>query len=246
MLALPRQFGVICDSERINDVRRFYELLDDLESRLAGAKKLSNCSGRDVWPQRGIYFFRETGEQRRHSGKGSRIVRIGTHALKAGSGTKLWTRLSQHKGVVKSGAGNHRGSIFRLIVGAALIERDGLNYPTWGKGSSAPQETRNSELALEQAVTAEIGEMPFLWLDIGDEPGPDSLRGYIERNAIALLSNCGKEPPDAPSADWLGHFCNRERVRRSGLWNSNHVTEDYDPDFLSAFEARVNNMAKRP
>ena len=31
--------------------------------------------------------------------------------------------------------------------------------------------------------------MPFLWLEVPDPPGPDSLRGYIERNAIVLLSN---------------------------------------------------------
>ena len=231
------------DSDRINDLRRFYELLDDLESRLGGARKLSNCSGRDGWPQRGIYFFRETGEQRIETGQGPRIVRIGTHALKAGSGTKLWTRLSQHKGVVKSGAGNHRGSIFRLIVGAALIERDGLDYPTWGKGSSAPRDTREGELALEQAVSAEIGEMPFLWLDIDDEPGPDSVRGYIERNAIALLSNCGKEALDTPSTSWLGQFSSRQRVRESGLWNSNHVTENYDTEFLQTLKTKVNNMS---
>jgi len=237
---------MFCNPDRINDLGRFYELLDDLESRLGGTRKLSNCSGRDGWPQRGIYFFRETGEQRIETGQGLRIVRIGTHALKAGSGTKLWTRLSQHKGVVKSGAGNHRGSIFRLIVGAALIERDGLDYPTWGKGSSAPRDTRDGELVLEKAVSVEIGDMPFLWLDIDDDPGPDSFRGYIERNAIALLSNCSKEVLDPPSTRWLGKFSNRQRVRESGLWNSNHVTENYDTDFLQTFKTKVNNMSKSP
>lgn len=68
--------------------------------------------------------------------------------------------------------------------------------------------------------------MPFLWLAIEDEASPDSLRGYIERNAIALLSNFGKEPRlDPPSAKWLGNFCKNERVRRSGLWNDRHVDD---------------------
>jgi hypothetical protein len=40
--------------------------------------------------------------------------------------------------------------------------------------------------------------MPFLWIAIDDEPGAKSLRGYVERNAIALLSNFEKEPLDAP------------------------------------------------
>jgi len=246
MLALPGALSVGRVSDRTNDLRRFYELLDVQETGLGGAKKLSNCSGRDVWPQRGVYFFREPGEKRTNTGIGPRIVRIGTHALKTGSCTKLWNRLSQHKGVAKNGAGNHRGSIFRLIVGASLIDRDGLDYPTWGKGSSARREIRDGELILEQAVSAEIGDMPFLWLDINDDPGPDSLRGYIERNAIALLSNCGKETLDSPSAGWLGNLCNRKRVRQSGLWNSNHVTDNYDASFLNALETLIKKTAKRP
>jgi len=35
-------------------------------------------------------------------------------------GTTLWARLSQHRGSAKSGGGNHRCSIFRLLVGRAL------------------------------------------------------------------------------------------------------------------------------
>ncbi len=86
--------------------------------------------------------------------------------------------------------------------------------------------------------------MPFLWLGIEDEAGPDSLRGYVERNAISLLSNFGNSPLDPPSQGWLGHFCNRERVRISGLWNSNHVDEGYDPAFLDTLEHLTNRMGE--
>ena len=102
----------------------------------------------------------------------------------------------------------------------------------------------DEELELEQAVSAEIGALPFVWLGITDEPGPDSLRGYIERNSIALLSNCGKESLDAPSTNWLGHFCNRRFVRQSGLWNSNHVTDSYNPAFLDTLEQLVSQADK--
>ena len=231
-------------NERAHHLERFYGLLTGLEKNLGGARKLSHCSGRMDWPRRGIYFFHEPGEQRSDTGQGPRIVRVGTHALKAGSGTKLWTRLSQHRGQARSSGGNHRGSIFRLIVGTALIERDGHDYPSWGQGSSAPREDREREQPLERAVSAVIGDMPFLWLAIKDEPGPESLRGYIERNAIALLSNFGKEPLDLPSPDWLGHFCNRERARTSGLWNSNHVDGAYEPAFLDTMEHLIDQMEK--
>jgi hypothetical protein len=168
------------------------------------------------------------------------VVRVGTHALKENGSTVLWARLSQHRGRVKSGSGNHRGSIFRLIVGKSLIAQRGYEFPTWGNGNSAARDIRAGEVALESEVSGVIGTMPFLWLGIDDEAGPKSLRGYIERNAVALLSNYRKAPLDSPSSGWLGHHCDRERVRSSGLWNSNHVDEGYDPAFLGTLERQTN------
>jgi hypothetical protein len=214
-------------------------LLDRLERNFGGARTLAACSGRLDWPSRGIYFFREIGEDRTDTGNGPRIVRVGTHALKAGSATRLWTRLSQHKGQA-TGNGNHRGSIFRLIVGAALCASDKHHVPTWGKGSTASRETRAGERALECAVSRVVGNMPFLWLPLEDEAGPKSMRGFIERNSIALLSNYRKEPVDPPSDRWLGKHSDRERVRSSGLWNSNHVDENYDPGFLNELDRRIS------
>lgn len=198
------------------------------------------------WPRRGVYFFKEAGEARRESGTGPRIVRVGTHALKQNGRTKLWTRLSQHRGRLASGSGNHRGSIFRLIVGSALITQRGWGYPRWGNGNNAARDIREGERALECEVSAVIGAMPFLWLAIDDEAGPASLRGLIERNSIALLSNYRKEALDAPSPCWLGRHSDRERVRSAGLWNSNHVDETYDPAFLTTLEGLVDQTEPAP
>jgi hypothetical protein len=85
-------------------------------------------------------------------------------------------------------------------------------------------------------VTRYVGAMPFLSLAVDDEPGPESVRGFIERNAIALLSNHGRTPLDPPSAGWLGNASNRSLVRGSGLWNQRHVEETHDPTFLDVFE----------
>ena len=227
-------------SERLEHLLRFYSMLDRLEKNIGGARTLADCTGRGSWPKRGVYFFREPGQSRTDTGEGSRVVRVGTHALKTESGTKLWTRLSQHKGQLSTGGGNHRGSIFRLIVGAALISRDGYEFPTWGDGNTSRSEVRDGELTLEREVSQVIGKMPFLWLSIEDEAGPESRRGFIERNSIALLSNYNKPRLDPPSAVWLGHHCNRERVRNSGLWNSIHVDEDYDPAFLDELDRLVS------
>ncbi|WP_198912144.1 hypothetical protein [Acetobacter sicerae] len=192
------------------------------------------------WPQRGVYFFQEQGEYRRDGG--ARIVRVGTHALTDTSRTKLWGRLSQHRGRASVAGGNHRGSIFRLLVGTAFLERRGVQSATWGLGSNAPAYIRAQETDLEGEVSNIIGAMPLLWLDIDGSPDSRYLRGYVERNTIALLSNYGKEAIDPPSPQWLGHGCNRERVRSSGLWNNNHVDESYDPAFLDRLSELVDAM----
>ncbi len=213
--------------QRAYHLTQFYELLAQLERNLGDARRLSNCSGQMAWPQRGVYFFRETGEIRTDTGNGLRIVLVGTHALKAGAKATLWNRLSQHQGNAGGSGGSHRGSIFRLIVGAALIQRDGWVFPCWGQLNNASSVVRESERPMERAVCAAICNMPFLWLPVEDEPGPNSLRGYIERNSIGLLSNYRKTPIDSPSPGWLGKYSDRDRVRLSGLWNSNHVDDDY-------------------
>src|SRR5437879_417782 len=97
---------------RLHDLVRSSAILPLPESNIGGGRTLADCSGRMAWLDRGVYFFREGGEKRSDSGEGSRIVRVGTHALKPGSGTKLWNRLSQHKGQRSTGGGSHRGSIF--------------------------------------------------------------------------------------------------------------------------------------
>jgi hypothetical protein len=225
---------------RIQDLDNFYKSLDELARKCGGPFLLSECSGRMRWPVRGVYFFFENGEYRDEL-RVPRVVRVGTHALKAGSKTTIWNRLSQHKGT-GSGGGNHRGSIFRLIVGTAIITKKSFNFPTWGRGSSAPKETRLKETDLEKSVSKVIGEMRFLYLPILDEPGPGSVRGYIERNSIALLSNYQDNGIDLPSSGWLGKHCNREKVQNSGLWNQNHVDESYDPEFLGFMRTLIDEM----
>lgn len=127
-----------------------------------------------------------------------------------------------------------------MLVGSALIARDGLSCPTWDtQRSNAPSSVRVAEAGLERLVSQTIGAMPVLWLAVDDDPGADSERGIIERGAIALLSGWGRADIDPPSANWLGLASTRDKVRRSGLWNNNHVDETYDPAFLDVMERRV-------
>lgn len=103
-----------------------------------------------------------------------------------------------------------------------------------------------AEADLERRVSAYVGQMPFLWLETPDAPGPDSERGCIERNAIALLSHAKSGAADAPSAQWLGGYSDRRLVRIAGLWNNRHVEENYDDAFLDALATLVCSQDAEP
>lgn len=229
-----------------NDLERFYGLLAELRARPGQGRRLGEYTGSSEWPGRGVYFFFEPGECRSSRPDLPRVVRVGTHALGANSRSTLWGRLRTHRGA-GDGRGNHRGSVFRLHVGAALLRRDGqeAELPTWGRGQSAPREVREREATHERRVSEHIREMPILWVDVPDEPGPQSQRGYLERNAIALLCN-HLRPIDPPGVGWLGLHSPQPAIRESGLWNVNHVDDEYDRTFLDAFEELVHRSHDHP
>lgn len=228
---------------RAEDLDRFYELLDKLESRVGGKQKLKDCTGYMDWPERGVYFFFASDEYR-EGGDQLRLTRIGTHAVSSGSGTSMWDRLRTHRGAnsgTYEGGGNHRGSVFRKRLGEAIIEKDGLqgHYPDWGDGSSAGRDLRLEELDMERRVSDYIRDLPFIWVAINDEPGPESDRAYIEQNVISLVSNYRKTPIDPRSGGWIGRYSPSNEIQESGLWNVNHVEEQYEPEFLPQFETYV-------
>ena len=228
---------------RQNDLERFYEQMNRLKTILRKYHYLQDCNGRMEWPKRGVYYFFEE-EDYRHDSTQLRVVRVGTHAVSKGAKSTLWSRLRTHRGHM-SQAGNHRGSVFRLLVGSALISRG--DYPAsavsmWGTGSSAGHDVRMNEKMVEIDVSRYIGSIPFLWVAVDDEPGPQSLRKYIEKNSIALLSN-SVGCPDCPSKTWLGFDCQNIKICESGLWNSDHIFDSYNPAFLDILEKYVSLMA---
>jgi hypothetical protein len=81
---------------RLKDLIRFYSILNQLEKAIGAARALADCRGRMKWPSRGVDFFHETGENRSDTGEGPRVLRVGTHALKAGGSTTLWAALRTH------------------------------------------------------------------------------------------------------------------------------------------------------
>lgn len=235
----------LAQPHREGDIDRFYQALRRLEHAVDGKRLLSACNGQQGWSKSGVYLFFEPGELRNGTTE-SRVVRIGTHGVSRGSRATLWNRLRTHRGT-GNGMGNHRSSIFRLHVGAALAAKDpSVMVPTWGIGQAAHAKLRKAEESLERQVSAHIGAMHVLWLAIEDEASPASDRAYIERNLIGLL--VGKsEPADLPSMNWLGHFSPDERIRNSGIWNLDFLDYAYSPDCLDVLDEYVLiTSGKRP
>lgn len=225
---------------RTEDLNEFYKILGELRERVGGCRRLSDCTGKSGWPERGVYFFFEHGEFREDQ-KTLRVVRVGTHAITATSKTTLWNRLHTHRGHSDLG-GNHRGSIFRKRIGEALWKVK--THPndltrTWGIRSSASGPVRLAEVPLEREVSAYIGQMPFLWINVPDEPSRVSDRAVLELNSIALLSNFERPRIDPPSPNWLGLQSGQRTIRESGMWNTNHVEKFHDPTFLGKLRAYV-------
>jgi hypothetical protein len=229
-------------TDRAQDRDRLYKLVERGSACHGGAGVLGDSQLRRLWPRAGIYFFYEDGEVR--PGGEPRIVRVGTHGLRSTSRSTLPGRLAQHRGSIAGsnpGGGNHRGSIFRLHVGSALIRRSGGPdelLRSW-LGAKADPRWRSAELGIERRVSTVIGKMTVRAIRVPTRDDGSSDRGYIERNAIALLS-CLAGPAEPPSRGWLGHDSNSPKVRLSGLWNVNHVDETYDPTFLTVLGDHAN------
>ena len=77
-----------------------------------------------------------------------------------------------------------------------------------------------------------IAPMIVLWVEIGDERGQAACA--VSSSATHRAADlCGRDV-DPPSEHWLGHHAEAPEIRSSGLWNVNHVGEDYDPRLLDA------------
>jgi len=221
-------------------------MLEKLEKKVGGKRVLGDPKPNLDLPKRGVYFFYSINDIRASS-KQMRVTRIGTHAISKDSKSSLWNRLSTHRGTLKGshpGGGNHRASVFRKIVGWSIIMRNNLSsdFPNWGIGNSAPSKIKVKEYELEKSVSNYIRKLPFLWIEIDDKPDKFSNRKVIERNSIALLSNFDKTAIDPRSNDWIGKYSPKVKIKISGLWNSDHVDEEYDPSFLDLLAKYIDDM----
>jgi hypothetical protein len=227
----------ITPSTWTSSVNRLHHLLHRLE-HCVGAERLRDCRGAKGWPKRGVYFFIDDGERRFRSQREPRIVRVGTHGVSVGSEATLWNRVRTHRGGADL-SGNHRSSIFRLHVGAAMQARDPNTFPeTWGIGQSASRELRLAEQNAERMVSEYIGNLRVLCLAVSDTPSADSDRAYLEQNCVRLLSGRGG-PLDPPTSGWLGNWSPKPLIRWGGLWNVDYVGGESKAESLDVLETYV-------
>jgi hypothetical protein len=211
---------------------RFVRLVAEL-GRAQGFPTLEDAVARGRLPARGVYFFIDPSEPTTADSLPGRIVRVGTHGLIAGSRSTLIGRLRQHRGS-PGGGGNHRGSVFRQHVGFAMIGSGTAGASSWG--SKRPHRLREASLEIE--VSRYLRALIVAVLDVPDEPGPNSLRGLVERNAVGLLA--GASPGEESSSPaWLGRQAKEEAIRASGLWNVRHVDHPVEAAFLNELESLV-------
>jgi len=234
-----KQFMV---SNETQQIKRFYELLDQVQKKCP-RRVFGELSSTMPLPQQGVYFFFEPGEYR-EDGKSPRVVRIGTHAAQAGSSANVFSRIKNHWGSNKEGHGKHRMSVHRELVGLALINRDQLHFPHWAdRAYKNDKEVLEHETPLELMVSEYIRKCEFTVLEVPGESHANNDRSFIEANAIALLSNYGRDEKGAfVSSNWLGKYSGDDRLVQSGLWNKVGVFRDVHPEFLDRFEAFVNAM----
>ena len=94
---------------------------------------------------------------------------------------------------------------------------------TWSrlkKSEPSNEVERDFDQQVESRVTQVLRAMSVAWV-LTSHPA------LIERHLIGLLSS-----GDSPSTAWLGSWHSHDKIRRSGLWNIEHVGGNYDSDTI--------------
>lgn len=213
-----------------------YKVISRLVKK-SGLRRLKDVIDGDM-PDSGVYLFFDERERRLKDTDQLRIVRVGTHGVASGSKASLRNRMRTHFGTA-AGEGNHRSSIFRLHTGRSLINAKlAPAIESWGR-SVGDKSALLAERELEQAVSRYLAELSVLLIAVPGESDKGNDRAYLEQNLIALLSNARK-PLDPPSCEWLGLSSAKQEIRKSGLWNVNHVDQRFDPKYLDILDYYVS------
>lgn len=182
-------------------------------------------------PKNGIYFFYEEGELWEHGGNKKRIVRIGTHKKE-----NFRSRINDHYLFSKSKMNfdkdkspPHDRSIFRKNIGRAILNRDEDKYLSVWEIDFMKKDNRNKyaylrDIQKEKEIEEEITDLlrnlfSFRFIVLGSENERMGSSG-LESLLIGTLSQCSK---CKPSKNWFGRYSPIDKIRKSGLWQVQHL-----------------------
>ena len=165
-------------------------------------------------PDNGIYILFENGEYAHDT---NRFVRVGTHT----GDNQLPSRLQQH--FVRE---NKDRSIFRKNIGRALLSRANDPYLAKWELDLTTREAKKKSLGeidpekqklVEQQVTSYMqSKFRFVVFQVESK----EMRLELESRIISTISTCTQ---CGPSAQWLGRFSPKDKIRESGLWIVNEL-----------------------
>jgi hypothetical protein len=165
------------------------------------------------FPENGIYVLFENGEEA-HGAK--RIVRVGTNA---GDG-HLRLRLRQH---FMQDSKDRSG--FRKMIGSAILQRESDLFLTQWELDSTTKEAKENASPVDikrleevEKLVTEYMQKHFQISVIEVKEKED--RVDLESKIISTISRCEE---CKPSANWLGLYSPREKIRESGLWLTNEL-----------------------
>lgn len=192
------------------DICRFVEAVHVLTSEKSTLFKSPSV----ILPLNGLYVFFESGQKITiDSREYDRIVRIGINEKP----DNFRSRIRGHY------SGSIEGSVFRENVGWALLDHDGKN-PRETYGTKKNYKRQNSGGALEREIS-EYFSKAFTYKAFRIDY--DKLATY-EKIMIAAFSvyyQLKGFKNGLNTANWLGRhsYSQRDKIRRSGLWNSEEV-----------------------
>ena len=187
----------------------------------------------DDLPKCGVYFFYEDGEVWGHGGDKLRIVNVGTH-----KGGTLRDRIAEHYllGKYESRIIFDQNkfkpsdrSILRKNIGRALLNKDNDSYLKIWNINFVKREDRerygfmrniDKEKELEEKITRIIRErFSFRFIILDDQMERKRLKSAL----IGTLARCGL---CKPSKNWLGKYSPVSKIRKSGLWLTQHLNAE--------------------
>ena len=186
----------------------------DLHDYVRNLKRYAFPFDKNEVYKNGVYILFEKNE---FGHNGDRIVRIGSHT----GNDNLVKRLEEH--FLKE---NKDRSIFRKNIGRALLNKNSDSYlDIWdidltskkAREEYRPFIKRDYQELIEKQVSDYIRDnFTFSVIEVLDREE----RLSLEKRLIKIVSSCNE---CYPSNHWLGKFSTIDKIRMSGLWQSQHI-----------------------